>query len=83
MYILSVALCRLDDPAIRTPSPPDSAATLHSGRTVNEKLSASPSWYLASGLCVRLAGKRAEVSPPCSSPKRHLLVLLGAKIDTR
>ena len=27
MYILSVALCRLDDPAIRTPSPPDSAAT--------------------------------------------------------
>ena len=27
MYILSVALCRLDDPAIRTPSPPDSVAT--------------------------------------------------------
>ena len=80
MYILSVALCRLDDPAIRTPSPPDSAATpTFRARTVNEKLSASPSWYLASGLCVKLAGKRAEVSPPCRSPKRHLLVLLGAK----
>jgi hypothetical protein len=79
MYIIQRGLYRLGRPAISTPRLPIRSDTYIRTCTVNKKLCAAPRLSLASGLCVRLAGKRAEVSPRYNLPRRRSLLFLGSE----
>ena len=76
MSLLSIAYVGSATLQSGTPPLPIRGDTYFWARTVNKKLSASARLSLAFGLCVRLAGKGAEVSPRCNLPQRRSLLFL-------